>query len=96
MIEKIVSSKKNADAFVKIIKKNFGEVLKIEPHKEYMLHMDCTDLYEVNGYWRTSCNGNRHFVEAHSKDRSYPTWDWIYTGKYKVSYERKSKMRKMG
>ena len=31
MIEKIVSSKKNADAFVKIIKKNFGEVLKIEP-----------------------------------------------------------------
>ena len=96
MIEKIVSSKKNADAFVKIIKKNFGKVLKIEPHKEYMLYMDYTDLYEVKGYWRTSCNGNRHFVGGHSKDRSYPTRGWIHTGKYKVSYERKSKIRKMG
>ena len=96
MIEKIVSSKKNADAFVKIIEKNFGEVLKIEPHKEYEKHIDWTDAYEVKPHWRISCNGNRHPVRSHVKDRSYSTWGWIFTGKYKVSYERKSKIRKMG
>ena len=96
MIEKILSSKKNAEAFVKIIKKNFGKVLKVEPHEEYIPHMDRTHLYEVKGYWRTSCNGNRHKVGGHIKDRSYPTWGWFHIGKYKVSYERKSKIRKMG
>ena len=44
MIEKILSSKKNAEAFVKIIKKNFGKVLKVEPHQEYILHKQTKNL----------------------------------------------------
>ena len=95
MISKKISNKKNIDLFCNIIRKYGGNVINVKDNFKLKLFEKTSDDFDVNGYWRHSIHGNRHWVSSHIKDMTTTDCESVKDG-YIIDYNREYKKRNWG
>ena len=95
MISKKISNKKNIDLFCNIIRKYGGNVINVKDNFNSINVYRDSDDFNVNGYWRHSIHGNRHWVSSHIKDMITTDYESVKDG-YIIDYNREYKKRNWG
>jgi|DEB0MinimDraft_10_1074344.scaffolds.fasta_scaffold02088_7 hypothetical protein len=89
-------SNKILEPFLDIIQKYGGIVNEVKEVSAYSSHSKISDDFGVEGYWRHSIHGKKHWVSSHNKSITTTNYRKIKSNVYKVNWTREVKIRNWG